>query len=186
MALIDGYIAKLSQEDIDRLNDWVDHAWKMHWKDLASKSNSRAKFREYVFRDNKNNDELLEIGHAIRQQAEMWRKQSRKEKVMGIPHLSSWYNAARWTDDISHDNLEHRERQVLGECKIEGCSNEVHGPSFDVCAKHVPSDWTYELRQAWKETGLDRNSPTLREDCRAYINKLGYGSMVGHNDGESK
>jgi len=81
-----------------------------------------------------------------------------------------------WNDEIE-SAMEVKEKQNLKKCSK--CDSDVHGPNFTVCDKHVPSDWTDELRQAWKQTGLDRNSPTLREDCRAYINKLGYGSMVG-------
>ena len=81
-----------------------------------------------------------------------------------------------WNDEIE-SAMEVKEKQNLKKCSQ--CDSDVHGPNFTACDKHVPSDWTDELRQAWKETGLDRNSPTLRQDCREYITKLGYGKMVG-------
>lgn len=171
MAVIDGYIKKLKQDDIDRLNEWTELAWKTHWRELGSKSNSKAKFREYVFRDNKPADELLGILHAIRQQTAMWRKQSRIEKVMGIPHLSSWYNAGRWDDDISHDNLgAESPASELKQCSEVGCENEVHGSRFDKCTNHLVNEKHYnDLREAWTRTGIDRKSPTLGQDCRTYL-----------------
>ena len=78
-----------------------------------------------------------------------------------------------WNDEIE-SAMEVKEKTNLKKCSIDKCFEDVHGSAFKFCAKHVPSDWDDKLRQAWKETGLDRKSPTLGDDCRAYIKSKGF------------
>ena len=83
-----------------------------------------------------------------------------------------------WNDEIE-SVMEAKQAQKLSICSVDNCTSPVHGSSFSMCTDHVPSDWDDRLRQAWKETGLDRKSKTMRADCLAYITKLGYGKYVG-------
>ena len=92
-----------------------------------------------------------------------------------IPHFSTWLNQRYFDQPIPSAT----EKVQVEYRTCSQCENQVHGGSFEYCADHVPSKWDEPLRAAWKETGLNRNSPTLREDCREYITKLGYGKMVG-------
>jgi hypothetical protein len=82
-----------------------------------------------------------------------------------------------WNDEIESIQ-EIKERQALAECAEQGCNEEVRGPKYKWCDKHIPCQHDQRLRQAWRATGLDRNSKTLREDCREYINKMGYGGII--------
>ena len=168
MALIDKYKARLSAENLARLEEWVEIAWNAHWKRLSPKSNSKVKFKEYVLRDNKPDNELRIIFVAIQQQRKMWERQSRIEKVVGIPNLSSWYNAGRWDDDITSDNPERPVTQ-LKTCTVEGCNNDVHGPAYDKCCDHLATVGHIQaMREAYVRTGVDRKSPTFVQDCRDY------------------
>ena len=100
--------------------------------------------------------------------------------------VSSWLNQARYDDAMPDmQTVEPLKKTKLNICKNNGCSDTVHSnkehlsSDFEYCAKHIPSPkWDKRLRDAWKETGLDMNSPTLVADCREHITKLGYGSFI--------
>ena len=83
------------------------------------------------------------------------------------PHVSTWLNQAYYDREINERDIQAKIE--LSECTEEGCTNQVHGMRFDKCTDHLASEKHYEdLRQAWTRTGIDRKSPTLRDDCRQY------------------
>ena len=93
------------------------------------------------------------------------------------PFVSTFLNQRRDQDCIP-STLNVKASADLPICYNNGCENEVLGANYKYCAAHLPCQHDEQLRQAWKNTGLDRKSPTLAQDCREYINKLGYGSLV--------
>jgi hypothetical protein len=70
-----------------------------------------------------------------------------------------------WDDEIE-SAMEVKTRQELKTCKMEGCRQDVHGPSFDVCSEHVPNAHREHMKQAWIRTGIQKNSPDFVEQCR--------------------
>lgn len=165
----------MNKTDEDRIRAWVYSVWPLHWKELAPKSNSRAQFLKFALRDKKKDDELLKIQRSIEAQTAAWREQSRKEKVIGIPTLSVWYNQGRWEDDISHNNLD-RPKTILGECQREGCSKDVHGKNYDYCTFHVAEKgdrWKERRAQAGLELGLMPREGESKSDWVTRCREMG-------------
>ena len=90
-----------------------------------------------------------------------------------LPHLTTWLNG-RYFDQPIPSQMETKHVENLKECTFDNCHVAVHGSSYDVCSRHIPSQHDDRLREAWKATKLDRNSTTLGADCRAYIKSKGY------------
>ena len=90
-----------------------------------------------------------------------------------LPHLTTWLNG-RYFDQPIPSQMETKHVEKLKECEMDKCRAPVHSASFLVCSRHIPSEMDNQLREAWKKTGLDRKSPTLGADCRAYIKSKGY------------
>lgn len=89
------------------------------------------------------------------------------------PFVSSYLNQARYDDFIISKSMEV-ESQPLRFCHINGCKESVHGATYNCCSKHIPSIHDDRLREAWKSTGLNRESETLASDCRSYCKEKGY------------
>jgi hypothetical protein len=80
------------------------------------------------------------------------------------PFVSSYLNQCRFDDYIMPVN--DIERQELKTCKENGCRQDVHGPSFDVCSEHVPNAHREYMKQAWIRIGIQNGSPDFVEQCR--------------------
>ena len=163
-------MAKLSDKRLEELRVWVFKSWNLHWKELAPVSNSRAQFYKYVVRDNKSDEELERIGLAIEAQARHWRKQNSKEKVIGIPTLSVWYNQSRYDDEFIDESAmamgdKKSYAPTLPECSESGCTEPVHGSGFTKCAFHIGSN-DPKLRESYKALNLDIKSPDFVDNCR--------------------
>ena len=88
------------------------------------------------------------------------------------PFVSSYLNQARYDDYI--EPTKEIKSEELKRCDHDGCLDRVIGSSFSVCSRHIPCQWDDKLREAWKKTKLNRQSPTLAEDCRSYCKSKGY------------
>lgn len=166
----------MTENQKEVLTRWAYDAWDKHWRELAPKSNSRALFLKYVMRDAKKLTPELrrEIELAVEQQTAAWRAQARKEKVIGVPNLSSWYNAERWTDDISHDNLsKEKECKTLPICSVPGCGRPVLGNAYTLCSFHIPHDHHERLRKAYIAAGLQRKEGETKEEQLIRIKEQG-------------
>ncbi len=78
-----------------------------------------------------------------------------------------------WNDEIE-SSMEIKEKEKLKICSVDGCNMDVHGATYNRCSKHLPNNFDDKLREAWKKTGLDRNSATLAADCRQFCKNRGY------------
>jgi len=83
------------------------------------------------------------------------------------PHASTFINQGYYDREIG-SVAEMQERQSLGICSVEGCNQEVHGPSFKTCGFHIPNETGDMLKESWTRTGINFKSPTLIDECRAY------------------
>ena len=93
------------------------------------------------------------------------------------PFVSTFLNQRRDQDCIP-STIRVDNKQELPICYDNKCNNETLGVNYKWCAQHIPCQHDPELRDAWKATGLDRKSPTLREDCMRYMKQAGYGTFV--------
>ena len=84
-----------------------------------------------------------------------------------LPHLSTWLNQRYFEQEIP-SATETREKQQLSVCSVDGCTEPVHGPSFSLCAFHIPNAHDSKLRESWIRTGITKKDPDYREQCRAY------------------
>lgn len=73
------------------------------------------------------------------------------------PHLSTWLNQGYYDRDVVAYE-ERQQVQELPQCQIEGCISRVHGPNYSTCSKHIPHQWQDQLRQAYREAGLQRST----------------------------
>ena len=102
-------------------------------------------------------------------------KQNPNRKYWSIG--TTYVNNRMWEDEIE-STMEVRDRQAAKQCSHEGCHNDAHGEKYKFCSTHIPCQHDPELRRAFKATGIDRKSKTLREDCMRYMKQAGYGSFV--------
>jgi hypothetical protein len=89
-----------------------------------------------------------------------------------LPCASVWYNDHRYDNPIP-SAMESKAKIDLKICSVDGCGDDVHGQMFTKCAFHA-SDSGDVLKNAWKKTKLDFNSPTFQRDCVEYCKSKGY------------
>lgn len=92
-------------------------------------------------------------------------------------HPSTWLNQECWLDEVP-SVAALKERQKLAQCSVSGCMNEIHGPSFRVCAEHVSDTMGYTLilKRYMMDNGLwkleNESMQEWRERCRTQGLKL--------------
>ncbi len=97
------------------------------------------------------------------------------EWVPRFPAVVVWINKDRWDNEITDikdlkNDVETIERVSLGECSIEGCNREIHGPLFNECSHHVSNtpERKKKVVQWFRDNDLMKRKDETRE---AFINR---------------
>ena len=98
------------------------------------------------------------------------------------PFLSSYLNQRRFDDVIE---INEKPVYVSEQCAERGCNNEVHGPKFNHCIHHLPTDKNdpilIKLREHYVKMGLVRQKDESKQShlarCKA-IYKQNVGKVL--------
>ena len=152
------------------LKDNFETLWTSYPSDLCRKKRGSKLLAKKAFdKINPSDDEFKRIMMNMRAQI----KSDRMDKdAYRWPFVSSYLNQARYDDYI--EPTREIKSEELKRCNHDSCMGLVIGSAFTMCSRHVPCQHDDRLKEAWKKTGLNRQSATLAQDCRAYCKDKGY------------
>ena len=152
------------------IDEMFDKLWTSYPSDLCRKKRGGRQPAIKAFK--KINPSVEEFGRMMANMRAQIKEDRKEKEPYRWPFVSSYLNQGRYDDYIEPTQTEIK--QDVKKCTHDGCFNDVVGNSFAFCSQHIPCQHDIRLREAWKHTGINRNSPTLRADCMKYIKERGF------------
>ena len=137
------------------------------------KKGSRGEAIKSMLRLAPNDEQMLKIELSLQAQVIHDRKAKEAgEDIYRWPFASTYINQRRFDDELSY--IPEEEKKTADICSEAGCTEEVHGPAYKFCGKHLPYENPHRayMIEAMKRNGVMKsNSETLEEwgeRCRQF------------------